>query len=125
MQKSTIVLAAAGLLAVTSGVARAESSPIGPHTSWWDQVEKAQTCAMQPGNPYAYALQSPCYSAPPAAYADARWAYPGYYGYPAYGYGYGGAYSGYGYGYGAAYPSYGYGYGAAYPPYGYGYSYGY
>jgi hypothetical protein len=105
MQKRTIVLAAAGtlgILAATSGVARAQS-PLGPHTSWWDQVEKAQTCAMQPGNPYAYALQSPCYSAPPAAYADARRAYPGYYGYPAYGYGYG----------------------AAYPPYGYGYRWGY
>ena len=114
MQKATLVLAAAGLLAVTSGLARAQSSPIGPHTSWWDQVEKAQTCAMQPGNPYAYARQSPCFSTPPAAYADARRAYPGYYGYPAYGYGYG-----------TAHPSYGYGYGAAYPPYRYRYDYGY
>jgi hypothetical protein len=120
MQKGTIVLAVgvlagAGMLLATAGSARAESSsPYGAHRSWWDQVEKAQTCAMQPGNPYAYSLQSPCISTPPAAYADARRAYPEYYGRPAYGYGHGQAYPGYGYGYGAAYPPYRYGYGAGY-----------
>jgi hypothetical protein len=120
MQKGTIVLAAgvlsaAGTLLGTTGLARAES-PYGPHRSWWDQVEKAQTCAMGGGNPYAYSLQSPCISTPPAAYRDAQRAYPEYYRHPAYGYGYG---------YGAGYPGYGYGYGAAYPPYRYGYGAGY
>ena len=105
MQKPTIFLAAAGMLgtlAATSGLARAESS-VDVHNSWWDQVEKAQSCAMQPGTPYAYSIQSPCYSAPPAAYADARRAYPGYYGYPAYSYGYAQAYPTYRYGYGYGY----------------------
>lgn len=100
-----LILAAAGglaILAATAGLARAESS-IDVHNSWWDQVEKAQACAMQPGNPYAYSIQSPCASAPPAAYADARRAFPGYYGYPGYGYGYGGSYAPYRYGYGYGY----------------------
>ena len=113
MSKSTIVLAAAGLLVATAGLARAQS-PYGSHRSWWDQVEKAQTCAMQPGNPYAYSLQSPCYSTPPAAFADARRAYPGYYGYPAYAYGYGYSYAPYRYGYGGGYAPYWYGYGWGY-----------
>src|SRR5438874_4549266 len=102
MQKPTIFLAAAGMLgtlAATSGLARAESS-VDVHNSWWDQVEKAQACAMQPGNPFAYSMNSPCGSTPPAAYAEAQRAYPGYYGYPAYGYGYGQFAPPYGYGYG-------------------------
>ena len=113
-RKATIIFAAAGALgivAATSGLARADSA-LGAHRSWWDQVEKAQECAMGGGNPYVYALQSPCISTPPAAYADARRAYPGYYGYPAYGYGY-------------AAPYLGYGHGTAYPPYRYGWGYGY
>jgi len=105
MQHRTMILAAAGAVAIfgaTASLARAESS-IDVHNSWWDQVEKAQSCAMQPGNPYAYSIQSPCASAPPAAYADARRAYPGYYGYgnpyPSYVYGYGRPYAAYLYGY--------------------------
>lgn len=112
MRNAKFILAAAGaaaMLAGTAAVARAESS-VDVHNSWWDQVEKAQACAMQPGNPYAYSIQSPCISAPPAAYRDARRAYPEYYGRPAYGY---------------AVPYPGYGYAASYAPYRYPYGYGY
>ena len=89
MQKALMILAAAGMLAASSGLAFARVSSFGTQNSWWDQVEKAQACAMQPGNPFAYSMNSPCGSTPPAAYAEAQRAYPGYYGYPAYGYGYG------------------------------------
>src|SRR5436305_9444205 len=103
MQKGTIVLAAAVMLFATAELAQAaDGGRVGVQNSWWDQVEKAQACAMQPGNPFAYSMNSPC-PASSAAYADARRAYPGYYGYSAYSYGYGQAYPGYRYGYGYGY----------------------
>ena len=102
MQKGTIILAAAAMLFATAELAgAADGGRVGVQNSWWDQVEKAQACAMQPGNPFAYSMNSPCGSTPPAAYAEARRAYLGYYGYPAYGYGYAqfAPWNRYGYGY--------------------------
>jgi len=102
MQKVALGLAATVLLFATADLAQAAVGRVGVQNSWWDQVEKAQACAMQPGNPFAYSVNSPC-PAPSAAYADARRAYPGYYGYPSYGYGNGPAYPRYQYGYGYGY----------------------
>ena len=85
---AAIILTALGALAVTTGLALAES-PYGVH-DYWSRVERAQECAWGGGRAYAWgAPEYPCWDrAPPAGY------YPpgaGYYGSwqrpPAYGYG--------------------------------------
>ena len=95
-----IVVLAAAALAVTTGLALAES-PYGVH-DYWSRVERAQECAWGGGRGYAWgAAEYPCWNAaPPAGYygssAPSPGNYPpgaGYYGGwqrpPAYGYGYG------------------------------------
>jgi hypothetical protein len=80
---AAIILTALGALAVTTGLALAES-PYGIH-DYWSRVERAQECAWGDGRAYAWgAAEYPCWNrAPPAGY------YGGQQRPPAYRYGYG------------------------------------
>ena len=96
---AVMIVMAAAALAVTAGLARAESA-YGPH-DYWSRVERAQECAWGGGRAYAWgAPEYPCWNTAPRAGYGASPAPPGY-------------------GYAQPYP-YGYAY-----PYQYPYSYGY
>ena len=97
MRTGGILVLAAAALAVTAGLALAES-PYGIH-DYWSRVERAQECAYG-GRAYAWgAAEYPCWNnAPRAGYYGNSAPSPGYYPPPA---GYYGAWQGppaYGYG---------------------------